>query len=453
MTDAQQIFATRVADLGLSCRHVDDFPAETPDTLVLPWLTGASVVDLAGVPDDQRERITRVVCHFHADQSQIEQDARAIAGFTKQLSQSFEEVNLIYRMARLLTSSSEPAEVVDQMCDELRTTLKYDWMAMTFADSDVVLSALRRAVRVAGALPCDRQELINDCGTLGDQRVLVPGRHPLATRARAEVMVEPVTLGKAPVGLLLAGNRLGDDPDVCSNDLQLFGAAANFLGLFHENAKRFADQSAQFLGTLHALSAAVDAKDPYTRGHSDRVALVAWQLAKAVGYDADAAQAVRVAGQLHDIGKIGVPEATLRKPSKLNDEEFAQIKKHPEMGYEILKDIPSLGYHLPGVLHHHERWDGRGYPHKLAGEAIPMVARILAYADTFDAMSSNRAYRKGLERSAILAEVRKSAGTQLDPGLIDAFTSLDFTAFDEMLRAETPQEVAAPVAAPVSAAA
>ena len=447
MTDAQQSFADRVAELGLVCTHVDDAPPETADTLVLPWTSGASVVDLSGIPVGERDRLARVVNHFHADLARIEQDARAIDGFTRQLSQSYEEVNLIYRMARLLTSSGDPANVAQEMCDELRLTLKYGWLAMAFEGGDDVLTPLRQTLRVAGTLPFPTNELADECRKLGREQVLVPGRHPLATRSGGEVMVEPVAHEKANIGLLLAGNPEGDDPDVSSNELQLIGAAANFLGLFHQNAKRFADQQGQFLGTLHALSAAVDAKDPYTRGHSDRVALVAWQLAKAVGYDSDAAEAVRVSGKLHDIGKIGVPESTLRKPGRLNDDEFAQIKKHPEMGYEILKDIPSLGQHLPGVLHHHERWDGRGYPHQLAGEAIPPIARILAYADTFDAMSSSRAYRKGMDRAQVLAEIKKSAGTQLDPALSDAFLSLDFTAFDEMLRTETPQEAAVPIAA------
>ena len=447
MTDAQQTFAARIAELGLSCRYVDDLPEESADTLVLCCPPGAMVVDLSATAAGQRDRLACVVRHFHADLSQIEQDARAIDGFTRQLSQSYEEVNLIYRMARLLTSSGDPADVAQEMCEELRLTLKYGWLAVAFDGGEDVLAPLRKTLRVAGALPFAANDLTEECRTLGQDKVLVPGRHPLATRSGGEVMIEPVSLDKAHVGLLLAGNPQGDDPDVSSSELQLMGAAANFLGLFHQNAKRFADQQGQFLGTLHALSAAVDAKDPYTRGHSDRVALVAWQLARAIGYDADAAEAVRVSGRLHDIGKIGVPESTLRKPARLNEEEFAQIKKHPEMGYEILKDIPSLSPHLPGVLHHHERWDGRGYPHGLAGEAIPKIARILAYADTFDAMSSSRAYRKGMERSHVLAEIRKSAGAQLDPALGDAFQSLDFTAFDEMLRTETPQEAAVPVAA------
>ncbi|MDB5326361.1 MAG: metal dependent phosphohydrolase, partial [Phycisphaerales bacterium] len=356
--------------------------------------------------------------------------------FSQQLSQTYEEVNLNYRMDKLLTSAAEPEDVVRTMCDELRQTMNYGWLAMSFADGESVLAPLRRKLLHAGALPCDRDQFIAECPTAdaATERVLSPGRHTLANLAKSEVLIEQVTHDQTPVGVLAAGNRKGEESDVTSSEMQLVEAAGNFLGLFHQNAFRFAEQRRQFLGTLHALSAAVDAKDPYTRGHSERVALLGSQLARVVGLDADFVEAVRVAGLLHDIGKIGVPESVLRKPARLTDEEFALIKKHPETGYEILKDLPSLTFHLPGVLYHHERWDGRGYPHNLKGDSIPMIARLLSFADTFDAMSSNRAYRRGMDRERVLAEIRKSSGTQLDPDLIEPFVTMDFTAFDQMLK-------------------
>ena len=134
-----------------------------------------------------------------------------------------------------------------------------------------------------------------------------------------------------------------------------------------------------------------------------------------------------------DIGKIGVPEAILTKPAKLTDEEFEAIKRHPVIGHQMLAQIPSLAFQLPGVLSHHERWDGRGYPHSLKGEQTPLVARILGLADTFDAMSSNRAYRSDRSRPEVLEEIRKSSGTQFDPQLVEPFVTMDFTEFDRML--------------------
>jgi HD-GYP domain-containing protein (c-di-GMP phosphodiesterase class II) len=136
---------------------------------------------------------------------------------------------------------------------------------------------------------------------------------------------------------------------------------------------------------------------------------------------------------LHDVGKIGVPEAVLRKPGRLTEEEFALVKEHPAVGHTILRDIAALGPMLPGVLHHHERWDGGGYPHGLAGQRIPLMGRVLALADTFDAMSSNRAYRPAAPRQRVLDEIQRCSGTQFDPELVGIFLSLDFNSFDALL--------------------
>src|SRR5690606_19492982 len=158
------------------------------------------------------------------------------------------------------------------------------------------------------------------------------------------------------------------------------------LSVFAENAGLYADQHALFMGTLEALTAAIDAKDRYTCGHSERVAHLACELGLASGLSPAAAERIRIAGLLHDVRKIGVPESVLTKPGRLTDEEFGQVRLHPTIGHRILKDIPQLQDVLPGVLHHHERWDGGGYPANLAGEQIPLIARILAVADAFDAM-------------------------------------------------------------------
>ncbi len=144
----------------------------------------------------------------------------------------------------------------------------------------------------------------------------------------------------------------------------------------------------------------------------------------------DAVERIRIAGLVHDIGKIGVPEAILRKPGRLTDDEVRSMKSHPEIGHRILQDIKQLADVLPGVLHHHERFDGKGYPKGLSGEGIPLSARIIALADSFDAMSSNRTYRTALPRAKVLSEIRACAGAQFDPRMAELFVTLDFTAYD-----------------------
>jgi len=146
-----------------------------------------------------------------------------------------------------------------------------------------------------------------------------------------------------------------------------------------------------------------------------------------------------VAGIVHDIGKIGVPEHILTKPDRLTDEEFAIIKTHPEVGYQILESVHELADVMPAVLHHHERWDGRGYPQGLAGLDTPEMARILAVADAFDAMSSTRAYRQGMTPQKAIEQIRSGAGSQFDPRLAEVFLGLDLSAYYQMLRRATAQ--------------
>jgi HD-GYP domain-containing protein (c-di-GMP phosphodiesterase class II) len=189
-----------------------------------------------------------------------------------------------------------------------------------------------------------------------------------------------------------------------------------------------------FLGTLEALTASIDAKDRYTCGHSRRVAHLTQQLAEAIGLDEHTVSRCHIAGLVHDVGKIGVPEAVLLKPGKLTAEEYGWIRKHPEMGFRILKDIPQLNDILPGVLYHHERWDGRGYPQGLSGEQIPLLARLIGLADSFDAMSSTRTYRSALSRGQVLEEIARCRGSQFDPDLAATFVHLDFSEFDRLVR-------------------
>jgi putative two-component system response regulator len=173
------------------------------------------------------------------------------------------------------------------------------------------------------------------------------------------------------------------------------------------------------LRAAHALATAVEAKDEYTAGHATRVTAYALTIAEATG-GIDATR-FRLAGDLHDVGKIGVPDTVLNKPGRLTAEEFAQVKKHPATGAHILGPLIDDPLVLGVVRWHHERWDGLGYPDGLAGERIPLPARVLAVADTLDAMGSHRAYRRGLPWADVVAEIRRCSGSQFDPRVVAAF--------------------------------
>ena len=172
---------------------------------------------------------------------------------------------------------------------------------------------------------------------------------------------------------------------------------------------------------LLALSEAIEARDPYTRGHSARVARMAYAVGLRLDCDEGRLALLRLGGALHDIGKLAVSEAVLNKPGPLTPEELAEVRAHPEIGARLVALDRSLRPALPGVLYHHERWDGAGYPIGKAGLEIPFEARILAVTDCFDAMTSDRPYRVALPAEQALAEVDRCAGTQFDPDVALAF--------------------------------
>lgn len=178
----------------------------------------------------------------------------------------------------------------------------------------------------------------------------------------------------------------------------------------------------QTLGTLQALSSTVDAKDAYTARHSLNVADYACAIARAVGRE-DLVPMLERAGLLHDLGKVGVPEGLLQKPGSLTETEFTAVTEHSRLGAGIIETIPFLRPIVPAVLHHHERWDGAGYPAGLAGEEIPLEARILALADAFDAMTTSRPYSPAMPMSVAIAEVQRCSGRQFDPSLVRALVS------------------------------
>lgn len=179
-----------------------------------------------------------------------------------------------------------------------------------------------------------------------------------------------------------------------------------------------------YLDTIGILRQTVEAKDPYTRGHSDRVSEFSVLVGQKMGLDETTLHTLKIGGLFHDIGKIGIPDSILLKESKLNDEEYSQIKNHPTIGVHMLGDAEVFKNIMPMVKHHHERFDGRGYPSQLAGNDIPLIARIAAVADTFDAMTSKRTYRDALPLDIVKSEIIKCSGTQFDPEVANIFLDI-----------------------------
>jgi HD-GYP domain-containing protein (c-di-GMP phosphodiesterase class II) len=209
-------------------------------------------------------------------------------------------------------------------------------------------------------------------------------------------------------------------------ELELLAAIGNQAGIALHRARLMAEVERLFLDVMKAIASIIDAKDGYTHKHSERVAAFGVRLARHLGFDADGRAIVELSGLLHDVGKIGVPDAILNKPGKLTDAEFKEIRLHPLHGARILSNIQSdkVTNLLPGVKYHHERWDGKGYPEGLKGEEIPLLGRVLGVADFLDAVTSDRTYRKGSTLEEALQMVKDLAGQAFDPAIVNAAVEL-----------------------------
>jgi HD-GYP domain-containing protein (c-di-GMP phosphodiesterase class II) len=218
----------------------------------------------------------------------------------------------------------------------------------------------------------------------------------------------------APLGVLISNVYL---------NIGLIGVLAFMLPLFlaRHSFQRYIDMQDVYLSTVTALATSIDAKDPYTKGHSDRVNQYTLKMARQLKLPEDQLDMLQYMSLLHDIGKIGIKDSVLNKPGKLTEEEFDEIKKHPEVGYRIISEIKYLSKSAEVVRHHHERYNGMGYPSGLIGEKIPLGSRIISVADAYDAMTTERPYKKAMTHEEALLELNRCSGTQFDPRVVKAF--------------------------------
>jgi putative nucleotidyltransferase with HDIG domain len=228
-------------------------------------------------------------------------------------------------------------------------------------------------------------------------------------------------------------------------DLELLTLFGNQAAFAIENALLYEDLQVSFYETVRSLTNALEAKDKYTRGHSDRVARYAVAIGKGLGLSAEKLETLRTAAELHDIGKIAIGEAIISKKDRLSDEEYELVKQHPQRGVEILRPIRFLQPVLPFILHHHERFNGRGYPEGLRGQNIPLEARILNLADAFDAMTTQRPYNTPKTFAEALAQCRKEAGVSFDAECVKAL--VEFVEKQEKTDREVVEAVGEPVTA------
>lgn len=317
---------------------------------------------------------------------------------------------IIDRLIRRLRVSDPPERFQKRAASALRAGLEADGTAW-------VPDAKHEAVVASGEIDGFGQD---DFRALARGGVGEPVRIEFANDEQAMRGVHRyvVVALEGAGGRLLVVNPVEGRPT--GLDLEKIQTVASLIGTQRSNARIYTDLKELLFGVIRALTSAIDAKDPYTSGHSERVARIAVRIGQELGMSPHDQGDLYLMGLLHDVGKIGVDDQVLKKPGKLTDEEYEKIQAHVRIGVHILSDLKKLHHLLPGVAYHHERLDGKGYPAGLQGDAIPLPARILAAADSFDAMSSSRPYRRGMSSPQVLAEFRKGAGQQWDTRVVDA---------------------------------
>jgi pSer/pThr/pTyr-binding forkhead associated (FHA) protein len=323
--------------------------------------------------------------------------------------------------------------LLERVLDRLATIVKPDRAAILLMDPTTG-GMLPRAVRPSGAYSSISEfassTVVEQAMTARDVFIVHDIRMDPRLQQAASVLLAGVRsvicvplLGRSgPIGALYA-DKLGVEqfaPELAEYAAAFAGHAAAAL----ETAQLYDDRERHFRATLEAFARAIDARDPYTSGHSERVTAYTLILARKSGQHAHEIETIRRAGMLHDIGKVGVPDAVLLKPTQLDAAERQQIEAHVTIGYHMLESLPFLAASLPAVRGHHERWDGRGYPDRLAGTDIHPHARLMAVADSYDAMTSARPYRGALPKEEAARRLLADSGAQFDPAAITLFEAV-----------------------------
>jgi hypothetical protein len=410
-------------DLSQAARHLGVTADEAADWAArqTPWapMTLKRVGELALAEWNAKLRITR-----------LEEETQKLS---THLATTYEEISLLHRLTHNLRISRSDEDLGRIALQWLQEVLPARSVVIRLLPLGKVGEQLTHQTRTSPVLltagtPVDSQRLAalleHISGLAGHQPLVV--NPPVTERDDwpfpevRQLIGVPLAESDNLFGWLVAMNHV-DGGQFGTVEASLLGSVGAILGIHSGNIELYRQQSELLAGVVRALTSAIDAKDPYTRGHSDRVARIAVRLAQELGYDAKTFNTIYLSGLLHDIGKIGINDAVLRKPGKLTESEYEHIKQHVEIGHRILVDLKKLDDVLPVVLHHHESWDGQGYPGRLALEGIPQQARIVAVADAYDAMGSDRPYRKGLPDAKIDEIFHAGAGKQWDPQVVEAF--------------------------------
>lgn len=361
---------------------------------------------------------------YHAE---MEMERRALANETLN---KYKEITLLYDMVEQVSSSLDTKEIARLVIEQAKRVIRFSSISVLLLDKDTgsmelvadngnepgIAMAVTRGAGIEGSVwSSGRAEIVND--------VHADPRFFSGSATVSSLMCAPLKAKDSVVGIINLGSE--EPVSYMAEDLKLFTSIASLAAVAMENAGLYEQLKESFYTTVYTLAETIEKRDPYTGNHTKRVMEYSLAIGKTIGLSKAEMTRLQLGAVLHDIGKIGVRDIVLFKESGLTDDEFEQIKQHAIFGEEIISRITSLKTAIPGVKQHHEKFNGRGYPNGLAGEEIDITARIIAVADSYDAMTSDRPYRKGLTIDEAFAELRKFSGSQFDPTVVDAFLASD----------------------------
>jgi len=356
-----------------------------------------------------------------------------IRELNRKLSEKLREMTTLYEIAKLTSSSLDLDKMISSVFKSAVKILNAETGSLMLFDSEGEFLIIKSAHGL-------NEEIIRNTRIKKGETIVglvAQNGKPLIINGRADILqikgrekyekinsiCVPLKTKKGVMGVINL-NRKEDAKPFTPDDLNLLFTLANDAAYAIENATLYQNLYESYRSIIRALVSALELKDTYTRGHSEAVTRYAVALAKKLKLSPQEIDSIEVAAILHDIGKIGINDNILSKPERLNEEEWGEVKQHPEFSYKILKEVKFPWDIKPIIYAHHERYNGKGYPAGLKGRKIPLGARILAVADTFAAMTSERPYRKRLSKERVIEELKTVAGNQLDPDLVEVFVDM-----------------------------
>jgi len=415
----------------LAVGYVLSDPAARPDELVeaaeqrgwSPEQLNEYLASLPSISVSCLETIIRLATDNSKQTERLLTLNKDVDELSYQIEKTYEEITLLHGLTHNLQISRSPVEIAELCLSRMEELMGSAGHAVWIQNRDD-----EHDFRVQGQLPLDEFDFVRLVDRYRGRdwsRPLVEN-HIVGTLLGADfpglqsLIMVPISKDAHGYGWLMSCNSVSGR-QFGTVEASLLNSVATILATHIRNIDLYRQHDDLLVGFVKSMVSTLDAKDPYTRGHSQRVALIARRLGEELGLPPGDLDDVYLSGLLHDIGKVGVDDRILRKPDKLTDEEFDQVKKHPLIGYDILRGLTNLQRVLPGVRNHHEHYNGRGYPDALTGDQIPLMARIIAVADSYDAMSKDRPYRSGLKTKKIESILKHGRSKQWDSLVIDAF--------------------------------